>query len=222
MLSAAGASVHRNMYVVLLTDNNVSVGALAGFIMYAALLPVRRKELAAVCALGCPLEAYLMSLRSGYITEAARAVYLHYVLFGLGMFVFSLAAVLRRLWLYVRGSETAEAVQCLEVLGLMLALQVFYFLGICSGLKGESGPVYDGFLLAADGLTGIQPSFIVSAFVRRSPFLLITMCFVYMYLPLWMGLSQLAGYKFEKQREGEKRRLSGNIPAYAFLLAGIA
>ena len=223
MFSASDSAVHRNMYVVLLMDNNVCVGALAGFVLYLVLLPLRRAEAAAVCILGCLLEAYLMSLRSGYITEAARAVYLHYVLFGLGLFGCSIAAVGLRLGQSVASGDTAASVRCWEVLGLMLALPAFYLLGICGGIKGGSGEVYDGFLLAADGLTGFQPSFVISAFVRRSSFFLVAMCFVYLYLPMWMALAQLASYKYEMKREEDcRRRLSGNIPAYAYLLAGIA
>ena len=146
-------------------DINFSVGALAGFICYLFIMRPKRCELIWVCALGVLLDAFLVYKRTAYILPAGR--FLHFYFLGVGLFLVSVAATFLRCVKSIMRRENELAIQCLECITLGAALPTIYLMGI--GHLFAKGPyVYDGLLLAVDGLVGTQPSFVVSAFLRSS------------------------------------------------------
>ncbi len=204
--------IHVSLRYLTLVDVNYGVGALAGFIMYLVMLPRRKGELALVLLGGALLDAYLISLRLPLTSWRAQVFHL-----GIGCFYVCLLAAMWRCVVHIARSESNEAVRCLEFLSLGLTLPIL-FLFNTGRRPEESSLVYDGLLLAADGLTGTQPSFVISAFLRSNDVLNAFMYFIYFYIAMWMLLAQLLAYLCQRgEISGAGQPL--NIPAFTFITA---
>ncbi len=206
--------LHVSLRYLTLVDVNYGVGALAGFIMYLVMLPRRKGELALVLLGGALLDAYLISLRLPLTSWRAQVFHL-----GIGCFYVCLLASMWRCVVLIARGENEEAVRCLEFLGLGLTLPIL-FLFNTGRRPEESSLVYDGLLMATDGMTGTQPSFVISAFLRSSGLLNAFMYFIYFYIAMWMLLAQLLAYLCQRGDIGGAGQ-PFNVPAFTFIIATI-
>lgn len=104
----------------------------------------------------------------------------------------------------------------LDIAGIALAMPAFYTL---NDTRVNNPLVYDMMQYTADGLLGMQPSFIVTGFLRTHDYLNQLMVFIYYYLPLWMMIPQIICF-----RRGNKSILVSNcygVPAVTYVIAAV-
>ena len=204
--------------LLLMAKSNIlfMTACLGGACAYLFLLPIKKLELLIATILGLFIDGLLIIYRLAYVMENPLEEHLYGFLdFGPGLLIGSILAIIWRIFQCSKDKQLDKVTKCLEVLGLALSMPVFLSVGALKyGLY-----VYDPHLYALDSLWGVQISFILSKFLRNWLPLNLFMTAIYVYLSLFMMLTQIEVYK-ENEKWGFKHS-SRLIPAFYFLLIGI-
>ena len=153
-LFGLGNPPHRFLPRLALTQVMLASACLGSFLFYLFLLPRRKVEMALVVVVGVALDAWLSFHRISYLYPTGCLLAL-----GMGLGLASLPATLLRA--LTPGPDRDRAV---EVLALAVALPGLYVFSVSAhSVTATLNPmVYDHFAYAFDGLTGVQPSFLIA------------------------------------------------------------
>ncbi|MBQ7568329.1 hypothetical protein IJT17_05930 [bacterium] len=103
-----------------------------------------------------------------------------------------------------------------DILSLSLALPIL--VALCP-LHMSSSYVYDMVLMKADGLWGWQPALVIISLLRSHENWMPFLAFFYLYLPLWLLLSQVIAYGREYLDRTIPIMRSPGIPVFTFIAA---
>lgn len=204
-LFGLGNPPHRFLPRLALTQVMLASACLGSFLFYLFLLPRRKVEMALVVVVGVALDAWLSFHRISYLYPTGCLLAL-----GMGLGLASLPATLLRA--LTPGPDRDRAV---EVLALAVALPGLYIFSVFfHSVTATLNPmVYDHFAYAFDGLTGVQPSFLIAGPIEAfRPFRGLVSA-VYFHLPVFMALAHI-------QTVLQPDRAISN-PVLAFLLVGV-
>ncbi len=190
---------------------NLANTCLAGFLLSLLLLPIKNKEGIIFIAFGLILEIIIWSTHGIESTLLAN-----FLLCGFGLYASFLTYIIIRTINCIKNKNTDECIRNIEILTLYTAMTILY--GTSAGSYSIYDPVYDPMLFAADGLTGVQPSFLVTAFVLKRRWLTILMIIIYTYLPTWMLLAQAFAYRTANR---DPNSAPPFIPAVAYIITAV-
>ncbi|MDO5296133.1 MAG: phosphatase PAP2 family protein [bacterium] len=201
------AFLHSHLPDLMRYDVNFGVACFGSSVLLMALthnfFTLKRKELWVFILVGTLLEIVFYMQRLNI-----NGLWLRLSHIGPGYLMVAFLLVLRKTYNCYRDNEGEHLIKYLEIIGLGLCMPCVYTLsGGLIGLRGERY-VYDGMLLTADSLTGTQPAFIITEFLRTFPVINLFMTIVYDYLGMWMLLSQVLVYLYERNNADSKPYLA--------------
>lgn len=179
-----GQPLHSIIWNSLIYHTFLCSSLLCAFVVYALYIPRRNTELAFVLLIGLVLEAGFFALRCPNLGLSISLVHV-----GSGLGLLALLAMLKRC--YIDKQTEQEG-----LLSIALAMPITLMVSNTVGTFSATHPtkVYDYILYSLDYLTGVQPSFILARIGTANPIIVWTLCLVYFWLPMAMGLSQLVAY----------------------------
>lgn len=194
-------------------DNNYNLAntCLAGFLLGFMLISMQKRERIILALSGLLLEIIIWCTHSKENTVLGN-----FLLCGFGLYTSYLVFIIIHIINNIKKQNIDACIRDIEIFALSTAMATIYGTSVLTYSIYE--PVYDQMLFAADGLTGMQPAFIVTAFVLKRPWLTVAMIIIYAYLPTWMLLAQAFVYR---KAEVNKDSSPAFIPAVAYVIIGI-
>lgn len=200
-LLGAGLPPHRLLWDMVLIEPLFASAVTGALALYLIPLPLRRNELIVVLVIGALVDLWLTGLRSQFIGPGGRLLHL-----GMGPGLASVGALALRA---LRREPRAE-----EALALAVALPALLVFGgfVHTFIIDQNPVVYDYYAYAFDGLTGVQPSFLISRAAASTLAFRVVIYAVYFHLALMMSVTEALGLRYPARAVSR--------PLLAFLLLG--